>query len=286
MTVIVADLGATNARLAFMKNGRLSDIYQFACDDFKNPEELLVSFMRGYAPDAKFLLAGVPGPVLNGKVCWTNRSWRLNARVLKAKLKLKEVVLMNDLQVQGMALDLLHKQDFVFLQKNRPSNEPKILVNVGTGLGACYLINGQVFASEYGQSVTPQNVSLETDISGSGFKRSVQRLKHTKEPVSAVQVANDYVQGSVIAQAAYKDFYAALARTLMNLALTIKATGGVYFCGGILDENTLKKLKFDQSFRNHPKMKPLLSQMPLIFIRKKDFAFLGLKKLVKKYGWS
>ena len=286
MTVIVADLGATNARLAVIKKGKLSDIYQFACDDFKNPEELLTSFMHAYAPDAKFLLAGVPGPVLHETVCWTNRSWHLDAHLFKTKLKLKEVVLMNDLQVQGMALDLLSKQDFVFLQKNRPNKEPKILVNVGTGLGACYLIDGQVFASEYGQSITLKGVSTETTISGPGFKKMLQHLKHTKKPVSAVQIAHEYAQGDVAAQAVYQEFYTELSRVLRNFALTIKATGGVYFCGGILDEKTLRKLKFAQSFCNHPKMKKLLSQMPLIFIKKKDFAFLGLKKLVKKYGWS
>jgi len=286
MTTVVADLGATNARFAIIEGDRLSDIYQFACDDFKNPMILIQSFVRMYAPTAKYFLAGVPGPVFNNEVKWTNRSWKLSAKELKTKLKLKDVILLNDLEVQGAALSALNKKDLVFLQGKKVNKGPQVLVNIGTGLGSCYIVDDKVFPAEYGQTMAVEGYTLETRISGSGFKRLYQKLTDNDATVSAVKIAEECLHGNRLAKKTYQLFYADFARVLMNLALTIKATGGVYFCGGILDEKTLKQMKFAQNFVKHAKMGCFLKNMPLIFIRKKDFAFLGLKRLVQKYGWS
>ena len=286
MTVIVADLGATNARLAFIKKGRLSEIYQFACNDFKSPTALIEMFVRIYVPDAKYLLAGVPGTVMNNQVKWTNRSWSLSANALQKKLKFKKVVLMNDLQIQGWALSLLKTKDFLFLQGKNISKGPKILVNIGTGLGSCYIINGEVFSSEYGQSINFQDHTLENQISGPGFKNLYQQITNSALPISAVEIEKRFLKGKREAKEAYQLFYIEFARVLKNLALTIKATGGVYFCGGVLTEKALTAMKLAQNFNKHPKMGALLKNTPLIFIRKKDFAFLGLKRLVQKFGWS
>ncbi|MBQ3696135.1 MAG: glucokinase [Alphaproteobacteria bacterium] len=252
MTVIVADLGASNARLAFIKKGRLSAIYQFACGDFKDPYLLFGSFLHGYAPDAKFILAGVPGPVFNEEVSWTNRSWKLNAKKLKTKLNLKQVVLMNDLQVQGSAISSLTSKDLVPLNNKKANKAPKILMNVGTGLGACYIVNGVVCPSEYGQNVLPDNHAIEEKISGNGFKKLYQKLTHRKAPISAVKIAEKCLKKDRMARKTYQLFYNEFARVLMNYALAIKATGGVYFTGGILDEKTLKEMKFHANFCDHP----------------------------------
>ena len=125
MTVVVADMGATNARLAYITNRKISDIYCFACDDFKSPAHLIESFVHWYAQDTKSLLLGVPGTVLQNKVKWTNKNWTLDAQKLQQKLGMKHVVLMNDLEVQGAALPLLHKKDLVFLQKTKQYRQKK-----------------------------------------------------------------------------------------------------------------------------------------------------------------
>ena len=286
MSIVIADLGASNARFAIIQRNRMSDIYQFACDDFKNPLEMIQSFVKMYAPDAGYFLAGVPAPVFSENIKWTNRPWKLNSKELKRKLKLKEVVLLNDLEVQGSGLKALTKKDLIFLQGTKTNNGPKILVNVGTGLGACYIVDGKVYSAEYGQTLISAGDILEDVVSGPGFKRLYQTVAGPKHPISATQITDKCLSGNRLAQKTYRLFYEDFSRTLMNLALIIKATGGVYFCGGVLDEKSLKQMHFANSFSNHPKMKGLLKSIPLVFIRKKDFAFLGLKELVKKFGWS
>jgi len=285
MTVVVADLGASNARFAIYEKGKMSDVYQFACDDFKTATALIESFVAVYAPSATYLLAGVPGAVHDNQVKWTNRSWSLDGAKLKKKLHLKQVVLMNDLAVQGFALPALKKKDLLFLQQNKSGPGPKVLVNVGTGLGASLIFDDIVYPAEYGQTLVKFD-TLEHEISGPGFKRLYQKNKKTKKAISAVKIAQDYFRGDRAAQETYKTFYEKLGRALANLALTVMATGGVYICGGILDEKTLKEIHMARFFSNHPRMNHVLKQMPLIYIKRKDFAFLGLKRLVKKFGWS
>ena len=286
MTVIVADLGATNARLAYLKKGHLSDIYQFSCDDFDSPAQLIECFMILYAPDAKYVLAGVPGVVVDNKVRWTNRAWSLEGQQLKRHLKLKDVILMNDLEVQGTALSKLKKKDFIFLQGEKLKSGPRVLVNVGTGLGSCLILGKEVFASEYGQTLIDEEKTLETMVSGPAFKKLYQLLNDQNAPISALKIAEEYHEGKTSAIRVYSLFYEKLARALTNLALTMRATGGVCLCGGILDEMTLKQTNFEELFRTHPKMGYFLKTIPLCYIGKKDFAFLGLKALAKKFGWS
>ena len=268
MTVIVGDLGASNARLAFIRKGRFSDIYQFACDDFKDPMALLCSFKCNYAPDAKYVLLGVPGPVIKGMVKWTNRSWCLKTQQIEKELQLKQAVLMNDLQVQGWGVKGLSKKDLSFLQRRDFEQGPRALINVGTGLGSCYITGDDVYATEYGQTLLPDQKRLEDVVSALVLKKHLS-LKDSSTRSKKVA-----------------EFYMDLADAAKNLALTLKTSGGLYISGSILDQKAFAQLKFKEHFTSHPKMQTLLKTMPICFIKKKDFAFVGLKTLVKKLGWS
>ncbi len=285
MTIVFGDFGATNARLAVMKRGRMSEIYRFKCDDFKNPYLLLQSFIASYASDATALLAGVPAAVMKGEAKWTNKDWCLSEKKLKRLLKLKEVRLLNDMEVQGYAVQALQKKDLCFLQGKKMESGVQVLMNVGTGLGACLIANGEVLPMEYGNTLV-NGEPLEYSVSGRAFHRIYERLSEGENLSSAEDLVMRFQKKDKIAEETYRLFYAELARALMNLALTTKATGGIYLHGNILDEKTLKSFKVSTQFCAHPKMKALLKSMPLAFVRPKDFAFSGFKALAKKYGLS
>lgn len=285
MAVVVGDFGATNIRLAVLRSGQMSDIYRFACDDFKDAYAVLQSFVYGYVPDVSSVLLGVPGPVVNGTVSWTNRSWKLNETKLKKMFNLQQVFLKNDLVVQGEALSCLSKKDFVVLQKGKVRTGVKVLANVGTGLGACFVCDDAVFSAEYGQTLFEDGLPLEAIVSATGFKALYADIKG-EEGVSTSEIFKRYQAKESSALETYELFYFYLGRTLMNLALTFQAVGGVYFAGNMLDEKTLKHFKIIEKFLDHPKMKPILKEIPVVFVKRKDFAFLGFTKLVKKYGLS
>ena len=285
MAVVVGDFGATNIRLAVLRSGQMSDIYRFACDDFQDAYAVLQSFVYGYVPDVSSVLLGVPGPVVNGSVSWTNRSWRLDEKKLKKMFNLQQVFLKNDLVVQGEALSCLSKKDFVVLQKGKARRGVKVLANVGTGLGVCFVCDGQVFPAEYGPTLLEDGMPLEKIVSATGFKALYADIKG-EEGVSSSEIFKRFQAKETAALETYELFYLYLGRTLMNLALTFQAVGGVYFAGNMLDEHTLQYFKIIEKFLAHPTMRPILKEIPVVFVKRKDFAFLGFTKLVKKYGLS
>ena len=265
MTIVVADLGASNARFAMLHKGRLSDVYMFACDDFKSPEALISAFVKGYAKDVTGVILGVPGVVLKGKAYWTNRKWILNINQLKKKLNLLNVLVLNDVEVQGYALSALQSEDVTFLQGKKSAAGPKVFLNVGTGLGVCYQIDGRVFSAEYGQTLLANAQLTEGLVSATAFKL----LKQEKKGLAAQKI-----------QAL---FYERLAFVATNLALTFKATGGIYLYGGMLEEKNFKKFHFVQHFLQHPKMKEFLRTIPIVFVKRKNLAFVGVKELAKQF---
>ena len=56
MSVVLADIGATNARFCVLKNGRLSEMYQFVCNDFQNAYQLIDGFIRLYGNKEDYMI--------------------------------------------------------------------------------------------------------------------------------------------------------------------------------------------------------------------------------------
>lgn len=264
MTVIVADIGATNARFSFFRHGKMADIYQFACADFKTPQTMIATFKNNYAPDASSIVLGVAGAVLDNKVCWTNRDWSLSAAEMKKRLSFRKVILKNDVEIQAMSLPLLTKRDYIVLQRGKGLVGPKVLLSVGTGVGVAYYVNEDSFATEYGQTLLSTGKTLEKMITPMPILSQFKNKKEHSE----------------------QKFYQNLARITANLALSLKPIGGIYLYGRMLDEKEIKKVKFVDHFVAHPTMKKLLKEFPVFLVKKENLAFVGLKELVKKYDLS
>ena len=68
-----------------------------------------------------------------------------------------------------------------------------------------------------------------------------------------------------------------LAAEAANLALKLKATGGVFIGGGIIVKNLglLDRTLFVENFQDSGRMKPLLKQVPLRIILNDKAALLG-----------
>ena len=270
MSVIVADIGASNARFAVLQNGKMSDIYQFACDDFNTPEAMIAAFKNMYAPKAAALIVGVAGIVLHKKVSWTNRSWQLTENRLKKNLGFKKVILKNDVEVQCMAVPRLKAKDYYVLQKGQTMPGPKVLLSLGTGVGAAYYLNQMSFAMEYGQTLTEKGSPLE------------KMLAHLPAKMDSVFAQKHKRQGDTSCQ----KFYQNLAYIVNNLVLTLKSSEGIYLYGRMLDVPTLKRVRFIQQFLEHPTMGSFLKTVPIYVIKRDNLAFVVFKELAKKYDLS
>jgi glucokinase len=271
--LLAGDLGGTKTLLGlFRRTGtprpETVAIHQFATMDFPAAADILAAFMKqtGVGPEEiEAACLGVPGPVIDQRVQPTNVDWAVDARDLQAKLQLKRVHLLNDLEAMAHVVPVLRDDELLVLQPGTRNPQGNgVLLAAGTGLGQALLINvdgaWRPSPSEGGHvdfaARTPREIQLlqeltrlygrahtEHIICGPGL---VNVARFTSQGRSYVfRETDDITQlPARIAQAALEQrcphcvealelWIAAFGAAAGNFALSALATGGVYIGGGI-----------------------------------------------------
>src|SRR4029450_3648028 len=271
--LLAGDLGGTKTLLGlFRQTGtarpEMVVTHQFATLDFPSAGEILATFLQKVDVAADPLAAacfGVPGPVIDQRVQLTNVDWAVDARELQARLKLKHVHLLNDLEAMAHVVPVLRDDELLVLQKGTRNPQGNgVLLAAGTGLGQALLINvdgaWQPSPSEGGHvdfaARTPREIQLlqeltrlygrahtEHIICGPGL---VNVARFTSQGRSHVfRETEDIAQlPARITQAALEHrcshcvealelWISAFGAAAGNFALSALATGGVYIGGGI-----------------------------------------------------
>lgn len=311
--ILAGDIGGTKANLALF--GQVGEEFavtrenRYATKDFKNAAEMIEAFLSGSQMPV-CICFGVAGPVQNGKVKLTNISWQLDSVEISNRFDHIPVHIINDLEATAYGLNMLKEDDIHKICEPSANCSGNIaLIAPGTGLGEAgiYYADGQYhpFATEGGHcDFAPQSdmeidlyrhlhkkynhVSWERLVSGPGivdifgFLPSVGReiprwlagefAAHDRAPVISKNAGK-----AAICTETMELFFRFLAREAANLALKLKATGGVYIGGGILPKviTLLQKESFIKWFRGNGRMKSLLEQMPLNIILNEKTALLG-----------
>ena len=112
---------------------------------------------------------GVAGPVVNGQATITNLPWPIDQAELRDKLKLKAVILLNDVEATAQGVPLLRPEDLYTLNKGEPVlGGTKAVIAPGTGLGEAFLTwdgsQYQAHASEGGHADFGPSNPLEDDL--------------------------------------------------------------------------------------------------------------------------
>ena len=119
--------------------------HEFATLDFPSAGDILAAFLQKVDVAADAIDAacfGVPGPVIDQRVQPTNVDWAVDARELQAKLKLKHVHLLNDLEAMAHVVPVLRDDELLVLQKGKRNPHGNgALLAAGTGLGQALLIS-------------------------------------------------------------------------------------------------------------------------------------------------
>ena len=155
MSLIVADVGGTNARLAFQKNinSEISLIENFLCSDFKSLEDIIKTYKQKHDIFNEHISIGVAGPCEDDDVILSNNHIKFNKVELLKNLKLKSLLVINDFVAQSFVFkDLLLEEDVkkykILLKKlslkkikngTSKKNSPLLVTGPGTGLGVCNL---------------------------------------------------------------------------------------------------------------------------------------------------
>jgi glucokinase len=312
-TILLGDIGGTNARFALSSNGRMGPIETYHTADFPGIVEAIRSFL-GHVPEGstiKRALLGVAGPVKDGHCTLTNIGWTIDADELREIFDLEHVDLLNDFAAVAWSLPHLDRGDLLQIGGGSTSHyEPAAVLGAGTGLGlACFVPNGDasfVLQTEGGHATLPGankredavidylrgrfgHVSAERALSGGGIVNLYQALAAIDGVNAPEREASEITAAAtsgtcLLSQEALNMFCAMLGTFAGNAALTLRAQGGVFLSGGIAPRihGFLEQSQFRSRFEAKGRFSKHLARIGTYVITHDDPAFIGLQVLAEK----
>ena len=314
--ILAGDIGGTNARLALFdaNNGNFDLVSQtiFPSRHYTGLDEIVKEFVSKSPAKPSQACFGIAGPVTNGRVEASNLPWIIESKRLADELKIREALLINDLEATGWGVGALSPEHLVPLNQVSSISGNQAVIAAGTGLGEGGLYwDGErhhVFASEGGHcDFAPLDetqvellkylrsrfghVSYERVLSGPGLVNVFEFLRDTgkgKPPdwLVAEMVESDAARAvseagmsgrCPICEQALDIFVAVFGAEAGNLALKMKAVGGVFLAGGIAPK-ILPKLAtstFIQAFLEKGRLRRLMEIIPIKVITDDKLALLG-----------
>jgi glucokinase len=311
--LLAADVGGTKIALALLG---IRDGTPIVLKEATYPSSLFGSMTEAIqhfsdVEPARLSIA-FAGPVQNGKAKATNLGWSIDAAVLGKELDIPEVILLNDLEAWGYGLAALTKKDVTTIHSGAAlSTGNAAVVAPGTGLGEGGLFwDGHAlhpFATEGGHSdFAPRDefdcelflflqkqygrVSWERVVSGPGIHQIYRFLRDVKNhPPStkveenirtldpAAAISKGAQEGNDICVETLRLFARYLAVEASNLALKLKATGGIFIGGGIPPKIWNQEIQtvFLQHFFEVGRLRPLIETVPVHLVSNEKTTLLG-----------
>jgi len=270
IAVLAGDIGGTKTNIALCRisaNGveRIKEA-RYVSKNFHSLNQIIEEFSADIKP--RHICMAVAGPVLDGKVKFTNLPWELDSDNIEAELGIP-VSFINDLESMAYGLAALKENELVTIYEgDKDAVGNMAILAPGTGLGeAGMYFDGHryhPFATEGGHCdfaprseedievyrflhLRHDHVSWERVLSGAGIYTLFEFLVETKGRIPQSWVTEkmkDTDPPAVISQAAMEGkcsvcleamvlFKKYLAYESAQLVLKTKATGGLIIAGGI-----------------------------------------------------
>lgn len=314
--ILAGDIGGTKANIQL---GRLSENgleiikeQRYVSKDHGSLREIITQFLEGQtAPDK--ICFSVAGPVIEGKVKFTNLSWQIDIGEISQHFGGCPVSVLNDLEATAYGLaGLKETERHVLYQGTNDTPGNIAIVAPGTGLGEAGLyFDGKEyhpFATEGGHSdFAPRNqqdisllnflllrhehVSWERLLSGKGIYTIWQFLSTVEKKESPGWLLKEMENtdpAPVISKAALEGtcpvcvetialFNRFLAIESVNMILKLKATGGLYVAGGIAPKilPLLHPGTWTEVFNKSGRMKQLLNEVSVYVVLNEKMPMLG-----------
>jgi glucokinase len=315
--ILAGDIGGTHARLALVdvRNGRFQMVRTkvFPSQRYTGLDEIATEFVKTSEVQPTQACFGVAGPVTNGRVETSNLPWVVESKRLASELHIKQAILINDLEATGWGVGALTPGDLVSLNDVPGAQGNQALIAAGTGLGEAGLywdgVRYRVFASEGGHcDFAPTNdlevelfrylqaryghVSYERILSGPGLVNVFEFLRDTgrgqvpnsfQEEIqgadAAAAISTAALEGTCpLCEQALDIFISVFGAEAGNLALKVKATGGVFLAGGIAPKILPRLVRtggFLEAFLSKGRLRRLMEVMPVKVITNDQLALLG-----------
>ncbi len=309
-SVVLGDIGGTNARFAVLHDGVLGRVEHLKVSEYQHFADALDKFIksRSTARSIRNALFGVAGVVEHQRCALTNNPWIVAADELRARFGFATVHIVNDFEALAWSLPHLSRKDLSLIggQKAR-AVAPMVVIGPGTGLGVAAYVHSHrgdlVLQSEGGHATLPGgspredaiiaklrtqfgHVSAERVLSGPGLEnlyRVIASLDAQAVPeCTAAEITEAALTNRcVISRTALDTFSGLLGSVAGNLALSFGAQGGVYIAGGIAPQlrDYLPQSPFRSRFEAKGRLTSYLKPIPTYLVLHDDPAFVGLQFL-------
>ena len=310
-SLLIGDIGGTNARFAIADNKvpGFSDAITLRCEDYESAEVAIKHYLETIdAKPPKVICLAAAGPIVDGRVRFTNNHWVTSAEDLSAEFAITAVRLLNDFEAIAYSIPFLSEDDCLPIGLPPPKSLEidhymLAILGPGTGLGAAGLRkHGQLFipiAGEAGHGgFAPETqvqlqiltelrerfdrVSSERLVSGPGLENihwALMRIHGEKrahlKPAEIFDAASD--DSDPLAAEAVQMFFEILGQVAGDLALTLGAEDGIFIAGGIVRRypELICDSRFRAGFERKGRHRSIMERIPTQLIMHKEPGLLG-----------
>lgn len=307
MTLLLADIGATNTRCALASGSDVGPVTHY-----RNSEHAdLGSLLRGYLDTTpaerrpRRAALSVAAPIRDDRIRLSNINWQLSRQALRNELELDELLIVNDFAALARALPELADDELCPAGGGTAiTDAPRVVLGPGTGLGVAGIAwTGRrwlVLPGEGGHATLSAgnakeerllrvarerygHGSAERLLCGQGLS-FIHEVLHGGPALAPEIIGNDLLQDDLQAVESFALFFSLLGGMAGNLALTFGAFGGVYVGGGIVPRylEAFRRSGFRQRFEAKGRFRSYLEDIPTWVITGQVPALKGLIAMEKE----
>ena len=303
--ILIADLGATNARFCVTKDClTYSNKANYLINNFDSIEELCLTYLKDTGlKDINKAVIGAAAPILGDKVSFVNTNLEFSIKTLEKKIFSRGLSVVNDLELQAYGLFNLKPRDLSYIGEKNLTEGPKILVSPGTGLGLAGILGDTVIATEAGHinisdkelrpdlkviidRFTEENYrapTYEDFLSGKGITYFYETLSGKRDmELSSEEIL--LARGDKYSLQTINVLNYLMSSYLRYMALVWGSYGGVLLSGSIVNSLLLEKdyQEFRNTFEDSETMKDFMRKIPLAIVLIEEIGFVGGLELSKK----
>jgi glucokinase len=298
---LIADIGGTHARLAcWQASTGIVRVLRLVNDDYRSPHALIADYVARAGCGAERAVLALAMPLGGDTTSLTNRAWDFSPDELLARLRWKELRLVNDFAAAAGGVESLPADAFDRVcGEGTIGPDTRLVLGPGTGLGAAAIVGTLapplIVASEAGhmsfasssveQSEVAEaarrrwgRVSWERILCGAGLAWLDAIERGAREPLVPAEVAARALQGESSATRAVTRFSRLLGEFAGDLCLAFTAFGAVSLCGGVLDGlgSAFDRAAFASGFIDKGRFSARLERVTCRRVSGYDIGLLGL----------